>query len=345
MRYTAYVIRIKLITPDLGAYPGGKGESVEHESCLFLRDATCRHYDWLVVYDDFPRGDVGSIRREQEPLACPPEHTLLVTQEPPTIKLYPRCYTHQFGHVLTTHQPRQLPHPHRHMGKGCLFWQAGYPLEEVFRMPEYRKTRLLSTVCSDKQMRHTEHFHRYALTRYIAAHLSEMDWYGRGVRELTFKYEALNDYRYHLAVENYIGEGHWTDKISDPLLGLCLTFYAGDPRLGDILPPESFVPIPLHEPEETLAIMRRVMQNDEYEKRLPAIREARRLLVTKYNFYSQTASLIQRVIASEQATPNNSGSIASTENPVLSGRHRLRCHPLHALEEAGELLSRRLGWR
>lgn len=318
-------VRIKYILP--AAPPrqaNGACAVIPWGNCEFHTDPALRDYDWLVVYDDFPRFDQGCIHREEEPLACPREHTILVTQEPPTIKRYPRAYTRQFGYVLTTHTRQQLPHPHHRVGRGCVHWQAGYPLEEVLSQRDYPKSRLLSTVCSAKQMKHTEHYSRYRLTRYLAEHLPELDWYGRNVRELKVKYDALNPYKYHIAVENYIAPNHWTDKISDPLLGLCLTFYAGDPRLSDILPPESFIPIPLHDPERALSIITNAIASNEYERRLPAIREARRLIITRYNIFQQVAD----VISKHQDDEKRAGqAIPIRGKGWLKGRHALRRDP------------------
>ncbi len=306
----------------------------------FTADEACRDYDWALVYDDFPRHCVGSIEHEREPLACPQENTILVTCEPPTIKLYTRPYVSQFGYVLSTHLPRYLVHPHRVHAPGCLLWIAGYSMEEALAMPEYEKTRVLSTVCSAKQQSHTMHQTRYEATRYLAEHLPEMDWYGRGVRELANKCDALSPYRYHLAAENYVGAHHWTDKISDPILGLCLTFYAGDPKLAEVFPEESFIPVPLGDKEATLAIVRESIRNNEYEKRLPALREARRLLVQKYNLFAQASRLINEVTEQRRAAGLPEVGQGAGQ---LRGRHRLRRNPFYAIEEGAAILRHKLG--
>ena len=328
------MIRIKYITRMVTG--DGSAKPFRWGDCLFIADAACTDYDWLLVYDEMPRS-VGTISGEAEPLQCPPERTILVTVEPPSIKIYPRLFTRQFGYVLTTHPERFLPHRHHRIGQGCLHWMADYPMDEVLAMPEYPKSKLIATVCSSKQQKHTQHYRRYVLTKYLAEQLPEFDWFGRGVRALNRKYEALNDYKYHVAVENYINDYHWTDKISDPILGLCLTFYAGDPKLGELLPPESFIPIPADNPPEALRIIREAIANNEYEKRLPAIREARRLIVTKYNMYAQVVDLIHEHMAKPESAQD-----AVVPGLKLCGRHRLRRRPLHALAEAVQLADYKL---
>lgn len=329
-------VRVKCILPGMSPPERfevdsfGVGSVFEWDGVQFIHESGCRDYDWLVVYDDMPKRSAGSIIRELEPLACPKEHTILVTAEPPSIKLYPGCYTRQFGYVLTTHDSLYLPHRNYRRGRGCLRWMASYTREMVLDPdPRPEKTKLISTCCTLKAMKHTQHFNRLALTRYVADRLPELDWYGWGVRPLEFKYEALFPYKYHIAVENYIHPHHWSDKISDPILGLCLTFYAGDPCLGDFLPEESFIRIPIDNPSAAHDIIQKAIRDNEYEKRLPAIREARRRIIAKYNLYSQVAEVIR-------AHPCESDSAPGTS--CIKGRHRLRRNPINALEEFFKLM-------
>lgn len=317
-----------------------KGQSdtpytLERDGCLFIYDANCQEYDWLVVYDEIPRHG-GTIHHETVELKCPREHTILVTAEPPSIKIYPRCYTSQFGHVLTTHTPKQLPHPQHHYGEGCLYWCAGIQPEEAFTMPDYPKSKTIATIISAKQQTHTLHSKRYALVKYLSERIPELDWFGWGVKKLEHKYDAQNDYRYTLAIENYVAPYHWTDKISDPLLSLCLTFYVGDPRLEEIFPAESFIRIPLEDHEEAYRIISEAIANNEYEKRLPAIREARCRLLERHNFYNRIAALVRE----NESLPTR----PMPAKPIyIKGRHTLRRNPFNLLIEAWQLCQYKLG--
>lgn len=295
---------------------------------LFVMDPSCSDYDWLVVYDEMPRGNCGSIHRGEEVLACPSVQTILVTSEPPNIKIYPRCYTHQFGYVLTTHMDDTLPHPGRRLSCGALLHFSGHAWEEIQSEPIYEKTHLISSVCSAKQMKHTEHFNRFSLTKFLSENLQDFSWYGRGVAPLKQKYDALNSFKYHVAVENYISAYHWTDKIIDPILSHCLTFYAGDPVLGEFLPPDSFIPIPLDDHQKALDIIKQSIENNEYEKRLPAILKARHLLVTQYNTFHRIIDVIKNHPSREQS---------KTMKNVIVERHALRKNPLNLISEGWDI--------
>ena len=302
-------------------------ERMELNGVTFLAQPDAKEYDWLVVYDDMPRRDVGSITWEKEELACPPDQTILITAEPPTTKLYPKCYTRQFGYVLTTHDEEYLPHHNRRISNGSMQWIVDYTVEQVFGLPNWEKSKLISTCCSMKQMKHTRHFERLNLTNYLSEHLPEMDWYGHGKCFIESKQTALNEYKYHVAVENYIHPHHWSDKISDPILAQCLTFYAGDPVLAEVLPEGCFIPIPIDDPPEALRIIQQAIRNNEYEKRLPIIREAQQLIASRYNMFARIIDIIR-----EHEVTTTPGK--SKKKHYIIGRQRLRCNPIHALEEA-----------
>lgn len=284
----------------------------------FTRDLSCRDYDWAVVYDELPH------EANHIDLACSLDRTILVTQEPQIIKVQSPVYTRQFNYVLTTCDPQVLRHRHYRRGCGCLVQMTGHTMEELAVLPEFEKTELVSNVCSRKLMRHTNHYKRHQLLEYLYANLPGFVWKGQGICEIDRKCEALDSFRYHVAIENTVQPYHWTEKVADPIYCLSLPFYAGDPKLEQVLPPQSFIRIPVDNPPEALRIIKEAIAKDEYSKRLPALREARRLLVERYNLYSQVLEVIRE--HEERAEP---------ERPAgrIYNRHYLRRNPLYALEE------------
>ena len=241
-------------------------------------------YDWLVVYDELP---------EPVTLKCPSANTIFATWEPISIKYYTRDFTRQFAHLLTNRPFDAERHPGYHLGRGYYrpFWGRSSADCGTFTLPE--KTKLISSACSSKQMKHTQHYARYHLMETLVRSVPGFEWYGHGVRPFNKKYEILDEYKYHVVVENHIAPYHWTEKIMDPILAECLSFYAGDPRLAEDLPPGSFIPIPIDDPEKAAAIINEAIANDEYSKRRAAVLEAKRLILTKYNFWQQVIDVIE----------------------------------------------------
>lgn len=284
---------------------------------VFTQDRDCRDYDWLLVFDEMPI--------DKEELACPRERTILATWEPVSIKSYSRAYTRQFGHLLTNRPPEAESHPHYFLGRGYYLWFNGrrfYTDTAAAVMPP--KTNLISAVCSAKRMKHTCHDARYQLIERLNREITGFDWYGRGVRPMDKKYEVLDSYKYHVAIENHIGAHHWTEKLADAFLSECLPFYAGDPAIFEIFPKESIIPIPIDDPDEAVRIVRAAIAEGAYEKRREAVLEAKRLILEKYNFWAQTVELIKA----------NSGSPVSSAGGFVYDRHVLRRrNPLAALED------------
>ena len=262
---------------------------------IFTRDPDCRAYDWLIAFEDTPKG-------AGERLACPRERTIFLTWEPTSVKRYSPAFTRQFGHFLTNRPPEADRHPHYHFGQGYFPWFIERSYHDVATATLPPKTKILSTVCSSKMMTQTRHHDRFVFTSTLAEEFPELDWYGRGVKPIERKIDALDAYRYHLAIENHIAPGHWTEKLSDPILCECLTFYAGDPEIARTLPADAIIPVPLDDVETAKKIIRAAIDNNEYEKRLPAIREAKRLLLERYNFHAQIIRVIESC-ADQPVTP------------------------------------------
>tara|TARA_B100001123_G_scaffold410908_1_gene506559 strand:+ start:220 stop:1290 length:1071 start_codon:yes stop_codon:yes gene_type:complete len=272
-------------------------------TCRFTFDPEARNYDWLVVYHDLPptRGETPEATVEE--LACPRENTMHVTYEPSSITTYGHAYLLQYKHLLTSQEPNCIRHP------GMIHSQPGFPwfygrstgggehvgYDELVAMSVPRKEKLFSTVCSTKRQKHTAHRLRHAFTERLKKEFPKLETFGLGVRPIEDKAEALTDYKYHFAMENHFAPHHWTEKLADPFLGFALPFYAGCPNAKDYFPEDSFVPIDPRDLERSLETIRRVIENDEYEKRLPAIREARRMVLEKYNLFAVLSREIERL--------------------------------------------------
>ncbi len=271
----------KVGTPEVELRPG----------FVFVFDPTCTDYDWLAVFDEMPFDDRGTYTKGCERLRCSPKNTILMTWEPISIKSYSKAYTRQFGYLLTNRPKEAENHPGYRLGRGYFPTCHGHAPEELLQIP--KKTKTISAVCSAKQMKHTQHFARYQLISTLAKEIAGFDWFGYGVKPLAKKYDALDEYKYHVTVENHVAPHHWTEKFADAILCECLPFYAGDPVIDEIFPKACYIPIPIDNPSEAARIIREAIANGEYEKRRDAILEAKKLILEKYNFFDQIVAVIR----------------------------------------------------
>lgn len=319
-------------------------------NCYFNFDPDAREYDWFVAYDDLPPESAAAqqskLRMRTEILACPWEHTLLITAEPSTIKVYSHDFLAQFGRILTSQEHWAISHPNVIFTQPALRWFYGVPFDpqrgrilgfdELCANIPLEKQHCLSTVTSSKRMSYTTHRLRYDFVQRLSCTMPEFDLFGRDIRPINDKAEALDSYRYHLAIENFIGMHHWTEKLADAFLGCTLPIYYGATNASDYFPPESFIAVDIADFDGTVDIIRRVMSNNEYERRLPHILEARRRVLYEYNIFS----VINREI-SRQHNPAH----AVQERGVILSRHAIRrssiCHYARELGDRARVKLRR----
>ena len=286
---------------------------------VFVTDPDCRKYDWLVAYDE--------LQVKREVLACPREHTILLTSEPTSIKSYSCAYTRQFGHLLTNRPFEAERHPHYHLGRGYYYWFVGRDYAACLAPVAMAKSKVVSACISAKQMGHTRHRDRFALMTALAKTVPGLDWYGRDVRPFGKKFEVLDPYKYHVTVENHIAPHHWSEKVADAFLCECLPFYAGDPLLAETFPAESFIPIPIDDPGEAAHIINAAIAMGEYEKRRGAVLEAKRLVLEKYNLWAQVIGVIE--------ASQGQAFVTAEDSVIVYGRKELRRHSLSAALEDG----------
>jgi glycosyl transferase family 10 (putative fucosyltransferase) len=306
-----------------------KGEPPTWGRCQFTFQQDATEYDWLVVYDDLAPTGTQRFSTRIEQLACPRAHTIFITQEPSSVKVYGNAFLRQFGHVLSSQEPWALDHPNIIRQQPALRWFYGVgfdgtiiPFENLQNACAPAKTRVLSTVCSDKRMGHTLHRLRYDFTQRLKSEMPQLDVFGRGVRPINDKAEALDEYKYHLAIENHICTHHWTEKLADAFLGRTLPLYAGCPNARDYFSDESFIPIDIRQPEAAIKTIRSAIANNEYEKRLPAILESRRVVLERYNIFAVLSRHIERLDT----------GVRGPQGQTIIGRHGYRNrHPVMGL--------------
>lgn len=268
------------------------------DDCLFDFDVDCREYDWLVVYHDLPPEE-GLFTEER--LSCPRERTILITGEPSTITVFGSDYLRQFGHILTFQEPWAMKHPHVIYHHPGLIWYYGLPFgegefvtwDQMAAASPPRKTKMVSTVCSQRSSKVTLHFARVDFTWRLKDDLPELDIFGHGVKAMNDKAEALDPYRFHIAVENHVYDHHLTEKLPDAFLGHTLPFYHGAPNASDYFPKESFIPIDIGNYERSRDIIKFHVANNEYDDRLPYIIEARRRVLEEQNLFAILNSTIR----------------------------------------------------
>ena len=266
------------------------GNEAKWGSCSFTFNPLEKNYDWLVIIDDISR----IIPHGTEHLSCPKENTILVTTEPTSITRYGRAFAKQFHYLITNQDENVLPHPNAIRSQTGNVWFYGRDYDEIVSVTHSTKTKKISTVCSNKQQGHTLHKLRYEFTKIMEERIPELERFGRGFKWIETKADALDDYEFHVAIENHYAPHVWTEKLADAFLGYTVPIYHGCPNVYDYFPKESVIQIDIHDVEGSIAKIKEIIATKgEYERRLAAVTEARRRVIEEYNLLAMINKIVE----------------------------------------------------
>ena len=273
---------------------GFKKQSPRNEgkwgSCSFTFNPLEKVYDWLVIIDDIPRVIPGRV----EHVSCPKENTILVTTEPTSITRYGRAFAKQFHYLITNQDEGVLPHPNAIRSQTGNVWYYGKDYDSIISVTHPTKTKKISTVCSNKQQGHTIHRLRYEFTKIMEERIPELERFGRGFKWIETKAEALDDYEFHVAIENHYAPHVWTEKLADAFLGFTVPIYYGCPNVYEYFPKDSLIQIDIYDVEGSIAKIKDIIVTEgEYERRLPAVKEARRRVIEEYNLLAMINNIVE----------------------------------------------------
>jgi len=262
-------LSINLKHPLLLQTPGGRGQ---WKDAQFYLNEDIEECDAWIVYE-------GLFSTERT--RCPADQVMLITGEPSDIRVYERGWLSSFARVRTV-QPG-IAHPNRVVGHTAQPWYLGPGYDQLAAADFPAKTADISVICSNKAM---VAGHRRRL-RFVEQLLeaSPMPRFGRGYHELADKWDGLAPFRYSVAVENSRHDHYWTEKIADCFLAGTVPIYWGAPNIRDYFPEEAMIIIDTLEPAEVARIIRANATPESYQRRLPALLEAKRRVLENYNLF------------------------------------------------------------
>lgn len=225
----------------------------------------------------------------EESCRCPEGRTILITGEPSEVASYDGAWLRQFDVVRSVQS--NLRHKALQIGHTALPWHLGRSFDFLHSSMPPEKDADISVICSDKAMtsghRRRLRFIDQLLRRY------PMPRYGRGYAEIADKWDGLARFRYSMAIENSCHPHYWTEKITDCFLAETVPVYWGAPNIGDYFPKAAMVVLDDLDATETLRILRDGVSKEDYARRLPALREAKRLVIEKYNLFELAARIAE----------------------------------------------------
>jgi hypothetical protein len=233
--------------------------------------------------------------RKLDPVAsrCPPQNVWAIMQEPYLAGLYDwliedhEPYARVYTHIPPSTEPRYIA------SQPAVPWHVGLSYDELIAAAIPRKCAGVSWVASNLTFL-PGHRLRAALRRTLQSpQAPPVDLFGRGIRWVPRKWDVLAPYRYSLAIENSSGPDLWTEKIADCFLSWTVPLYYGCTNLERYFPEESFIRVNAADPVSVADRIRELLARDEWERRLPALEAARRLVLEKYQIFPFLADAIR----------------------------------------------------
>ncbi|MCY2985731.1 MAG: glycosyltransferase family 10 [Planctomycetota bacterium] len=266
-----------------------------------------RIVDAWFVYDNLLKPETHRVDRRK---------TMLITGEPPSIRRYRSVFTSQFGAVRTSHSA--IEHPQIIRGHEAQVWHFGmhscrtHPeildYDTLANMSRPKKTKLLSVISSNKAI--TED-HRQRL-RFVdalkKAFGDQIDVFGRGIRDVPDKADAIWDYKYHIVLENDHSELYMSEKLPDGFLGWTFPFYSGSTHADKSFPEGSFARIDMYDPVRSIETIRSHVQSNSYETSIEQLEKARKIVLDELNLFAvlcKTYDAMEASLSSQKRLAQN----------------------------------------
>lgn len=316
--------------PILRQTPGGNG--IWRGIQFRVNDPACTACDAWVVLDGLEQAETVEVRSGK---------VALITMEPPLAREYHGAYLAQFDRVLTCQTG--IRHPGRILGAQGLPWHAGIDrgvggeiegagrrrlrgYDDFVAMEPAPKKDAISIITSRAGFL-PGHVRRLRFIEALTARLKDkVELFGRDVRPIGDKLEALSGYKYHLVLENSRLPHYWTEKLADAFLGHAYPIYSGCTNIGHYFAPETMTAIDIDDPAAAIDAIERALAENAYDRTLAARAAARGDVLDRYNLFSVAADLVAN-------TPDRGARrVTLTPNPPMSFAYKARRKLRRAVE-------------
>lgn len=133
---------------------------------------------------------------------------------------------------------------------------------------------------------------RIRLVEYLASKFSDMAIFGVGHNPVDDKADALMRFRYHLAAENSSHSGYWTEKLADPILTRCFTFYGGHQAYAEDFPGDGIQLIDPYLLEKVYRAVSQAMESGAWERATEGRNLHRESVLSKHSFHRKIFAVI-----------------------------------------------------
>ncbi|MBC6443975.1 MAG: hypothetical protein GDA50_00875 [Alphaproteobacteria bacterium GM202ARS2] len=268
---------------------------------------------WLCVFGEPP---------EDWRTIIPHPRRIAIIAEPPSIETYVGGYLNQFGIVIS---PYKKPLSYRgqwHRSPPYISWYYGlkrsnpekkstppYKKWSAIKAPK-KKTKRISVVCSGKTLNRFQAQRQRFVVALQQALGTQIDIYGKNDNPIADKADAIDPYRYHIALENNQDTHFWTEKLADSYLGEAYPIYAGCPNLHDYFPRQSYTSINIFNIPQAIEKVKDILASNLYETNKAHILEAKRRVMEEHQLFPAIDRLVRQ---QEPSLPSSTEHLTQSE--------------------------------
>jgi len=161
----------------------------------------------------------------------------------------------------------------------------------------------LTTILSDKYL-DKGHIKRVDFVKFLEKKGIQVDVYGgnkflwknyKGSLPYHKKDDSLLSYKYSFNCENHSIKNYCTEKLIDGILSETLTFYSGCYNVKDYIDERAFVYLELSNFEKDYQTIKKAIEENWWEQRLPYIKEAKNKILNDLQFFARLHKIINSV--------------------------------------------------
>jgi hypothetical protein len=273
--------------------PGGRGVWRNLIGVADLRDA-----DYFVVMEGVPEGFDRTRLPKDRTICFPREASLSSERKNYEDSGFRYAFTYRDVYHVAT-------------------WRIMRAYDELAALHYPSKTANLSTITSGLAQTDGHRQRTAFLRRFCERFPDAMDAYGHGWEQelgrayrgelgdrfaqggsrAICKYDGLIGYRYTLALENGQHRNYFTEKIVDAYLTWSLPVYWGCPNIGEFFPRESYRQLDIADPRAADRLVE-IAQTPLTRSDIDALREARELVLQKYNLWPTIEEIVETGVVS-----------------------------------------------
>lgn len=222
---------------------------------------------------------------------CYPENVLAFMMEPGVYSENPWMFKglQQYARVYSPLQNS----PNTIVSHGFLGWHVIQDWHKLSKLAVPEKKEGISCIASTlKQFK--GHRRRLEFVQALQKEIPAINFFGKGSNYIPDKTDGLLPYKFSIAIENTSAGYYFTEKITDCFLTYTVPLYYGCKNIGKFFPERSFIDINIDEPVKAIKIINQIIEKDDWQQRIPALQEARDLVLNKYQPLAGAASVLRQ---------------------------------------------------